>query len=213
MSISNGYLTASEAQEYIGRQFADSTGVLGDIVTTASRAIDRHCGRHFYQVGTTEDPIARPFDSHDGYKVKLGPYNDLVSIVTLRSDDVGNGTYDRTWGAGTYQLLPAGATTRSPYPEPFTTVMLLGGNTFQTTVPSGRRGLVEVTGVWGWPAVPIEVKQACRLLVHEFAKLQDAPFGMMGSAEFGMSRIPPQKQRHVRELLAPYVHPRNVGIG
>jgi hypothetical protein len=211
--ISNGYISNAEAQAYIGRQFADATGVLHDIITTASRTVDRHCGRHFYQVGTTELPVSRYFDSHDGYSVDLGTYNDLVSVVTLRSDDIGGGTYGTTWSSTLYQLRPVGAAARSPQAEPFTSLVLLGGNTFPTVVPSGRRGLIEIAGVWGWASVPIEVKQACRLLVHEYAKLQDAPFGMMGSAEFGMSRIPPQKQRHVRELLAPFVHPANVGIG
>jgi hypothetical protein len=213
VSIINGYLTAGEASDYVGRQFADSSGILNDVVTVASRSIDRHCGRHFYRVGTTGTPVARVFDSDDGFTVELGGYNDLVSVSTLKSDDVGSGVFGTTWSAGTYQLLPAGAAARAPQAEPFTSIMLLAGNTFPTTVPSGRRGLVEVTGVWGWPAVPIEVTQACRILVAELAKLQDAPLGMLGSAEFGMSRIPPQKQRHVRDLLGPLVHPGHVGIG
>jgi len=213
VSIVNGYLTAGEASDYVGRQFADSSGILNDVVTVASRSIDRHCGRHFYQVGTSEVPVARVFDSANGYTVELGAYNDLVSVSTLKSDGVGSGVYGTTWGSGVYQLLPAGATSRGPQPEPFTSITLLAGNTFPTTVPSGRRGLVEVSGVWGWPSVPIEVKQACRILVAELAKLQDAPLGMLGSAEFGMSRIPPQKQRHVRDLLGPLVHPGHVGIG
>lgn len=208
MTISNGYLTINEAQDYIGRQFADADGVLGDIVTTASRTIDRHCGRHFYQVSAT-----RYFDADASWRLNLGPYNDLVTLTTLKADDDGDGIYELTYTSGQYELLPKGAASRAPVAEPFTKIELLDNNTFPLAVTSGRKQLVEVAGTWGWPSVPIEVKQACRLLVHEYAKLQDAPFGMMGSAEFGMSRIPPQKQRHVRELLAPYVHPRNVGIG
>jgi hypothetical protein len=207
--ITNGYLEANDAQEYIGRQFADATGVLDDLVTVASRSIDRHCGRHFYTVTAT-----RLFDTRDGYTIDLGPYNDLVSVTTLKSDTGGDGVYDTTWGASTYQLLPAGATTRAPVATPYTHIKLLGGNTFDTAVPSGRKGLIEIVGVFGWPTTPpIEIRQACRLIVHELAKLQDAPFGMLGSAEFGMSRIPAQKQRHVRDLLGPFVHPGHVGIG
>jgi hypothetical protein len=69
MPVTNGYLTTSEAGAYIGRQFPDGSGILEDIVTVASRSIDRHCGRHFYRVGTTGTPVARVFDSDDGFTV------------------------------------------------------------------------------------------------------------------------------------------------
>ena len=213
MSIINGYLTAGEASDYVGRQFADSSGILNDVVTVASRSIDRHCGRHFYRVGTTEAPVARVFDATTPYRLDLGSFNDLVSVTTLKADHDGNGTFEVTYGEATYQLSPPGAASRAPVSQPYTCVELLNGNELPMWASSRRRGLVEVTGVWGWPAVPIEVKQACRILVAELAKLQDAPLGMLGSAEFGMSRIPPQKQRHVRDLLGPLVHPGHVGIG
>lgn len=211
--ITNGYLSAAEAQDYIGRQFADSTGVLDDIVTAASRLIDRHCGRHFYTVGTQASPVARYFDATEPDRLRLGTYNDLTTLVTLKSDDDGSGTYETTWSSTNYQLRPVGAASRAPQAEPFTEIRLLNSYDFEMTVTSGRTGLIEVAGVWGWPSVPVEVKQAARIIVAELGKLQDAPLGMLGSAEFGMSRIPPQKQRHVRELLGPLVHPDLVGIG
>jgi hypothetical protein len=209
MPVTNGYLTTLEAGAYIGRQYPDGSGILDDVVTVASRNIDRHCGRHFYNVTAT-----RLFDATTPYRLDLGPFNDLVSVTTLKADHDGNGTFEVTYGEATYQLSPPGATSRAPAPQPYTCVELLNGNQFPMWASSRRTGLIEIVGVWGWPtSVPIEVKQACRILVAEFAKLQDAPLGMLGSAEFGMSRIPPQKQRHVRELLGPLVHPGHVGVG
>lgn len=204
MAVTNGYITQTEAQDYIGRQFSDATGVLDDIITSASRMVDRHCSRHFYA-----DTASRYFDAH-GSTLQLGPFNDLVSVTTLKSDDNDDGTYETTHTA--YQLLPKGAAGRQPAGEPFTSLRLLNSVTFPSCPASGREGLIEIAGVWGWPAVPVDVKQACRVIVAELAKLQDAPLGMLGSTEFGMSRIPPQKQRHVRDLLAPFVHPLSWGI-
>jgi len=209
VTIVNGYIGAREAQDYIGRQFADGTGILDSIITTASRSIDRHCGRHFYQHGTTDVPVARYFDTY-GDTLTLGTYNDLVSVTTLKGDDDDTGSYETTYT--NYQLLPKGAATRHPDAEPFTKIRLLDTDTFPVLDNSGRTGLIEVTGVWGWPTVPADIVAACRILVAELGKLQDAPLGMLGSAEFGMSRIPPQKQRHVREMLAPFIHPQHVGI-
>lgn len=209
MSITNGYLTATEAQSYTGRQTADATGILDDVVTACSRMIDRYCGRHFYTVTAT-----RIFDAHKPHEVHLGPYNDLISITTLKSDDNGDGVYETTWTASQYQLCPVGAATRAPVAEPYTEIELLSGYTFPTVVPSGREGLIEIAGSWGWPtAVPVEVKQACRILVAEVAKLQDAPFGVSGNDLTGVQYAPRQMPAAAKRLLDPYRHPDHVGIG
>jgi hypothetical protein len=213
VTVTNGYLELREAEAYVQRQFADGSGILEDIITAVSRSIDRHCGRHFYQHGTTGSPVARYFEVEKLDELNLGTYNDLVSLSTLKTDDNGDGVFETTYSASQYVLCPVGAATFAPVAEPFTEIELLNGSTFPASVPSGREYLIEVTGVWGWPAVPIEVKHAARILCAEYAKLQDAPLGMTGDPQFGMSRIPPQKQRHVRELLGPYIHPNHVGIG
>lgn len=210
MAIVNGYLTETQAQDYIGRQYPDSTGILGDIVTAVSRQIDRHCGRHFYQDGTTGTPVARYFETDDPYELDLGMFNDLVSVTSLKVDSDGDGTYETT--LTNYVLCPKGAATRAPHPEPYTEIELLNGTVFPLYASSGREYLIEVTGVWGWPSVPVEVTQAARILAAEMAKVQDAPLGLVGSPEFGMSRVPGYMPRHARELLAPLVHPSSWGI-
>lgn len=209
MSITNGYLTAAEAATYTGKNTTTDQSVLEDIVEACSRMVDRFCGRHFYQVAAT----ARVFDATTPYRLELGPFNDLVSITSLKSDDDGSGTYEVTWSASQYQLCPVGATTRAPLAVPYTSVELLSGYTFPTVVPSGRKGLIEVTGTWGWPtAVPVEVKQATRILVAEVAKLQDAPFGVVGNDLTGVQYAPRQMPQAAQRILRPFVHPHHVGI-
>jgi hypothetical protein len=211
MAVVNGYLTGQQAQDYIGRQYTDQFGILNDIVTAVSRQIDRHCGRHFYRDGTTGEPVARYFEVDDPCELELGVFNDLVSVTSLKVDSTGDGTYDST--ITNYVLCPKGAATRAPVPEPYTEIELLTGTTFPLGVTTGREYLIEVAGVWGWPEVPAEITQAARILVHEMAKVQDAPLGLVGSPEFGMSRVPGYMPRHARELLAPYRHPDVWGIG
>lgn len=209
MAVTNGYLTPSEASAYIGRQYADADGILDDVITAVSRMIDRHCGRHFYTVTAT-----RYFDTTDPEELELGPYNDLISVTTLKSDVDGDGVYETTHSTGTYQLCPVGATSRAPYAQPFTEIELLSSATlFPLYSATGREGLIQIVGSWGWPtSVPIEVKQAARILCAEMAKVQDAPLGLVGSPEFGMSRVPGYMPRHARDLLQPFVHPDHVGI-
>jgi hypothetical protein len=213
VTITDGYLTAQEAGAYVGRQYADGSGILDDIVTAVSRTIDQHCGRHFYRDGTTGVPVARVFEVEDVNELELGPFNDLVSITSLKTDDDGDGVYETTLSASTYQLCPVNAASRGAYSQPYTEIDLLNGTTFPYAVPSGREYLIQVTGVWGWPAVPVEVKQAARILVAEVAKLQDAPLGVAGASEFGVFRVPSQMPPVARRMLSPLVHPAHVGLG
>jgi hypothetical protein len=48
---------------------------------------------------------------------------------------------------------------------------------------------VQVTGVFGWPAVPVLVRQASLQLAADYMKLKDAPFGIVGMAEMGGMRV------------------------
>jgi hypothetical protein len=62
---------------------------------------------------------------------------------------------------------------------------------------------VTVTGVFGWPAVPAAVKQACRLQVARVFKRADSPLGVAGFGEFGVVRVT-QLDPDVKALLEPY---------
>lgn len=211
MSITNGYLTEEEARTYIGRNDAKDPALLEDIVTAASRLIDRHCGRHFFQQTAT----ARIFDSPDGYCVTFGPFNDLVSVTTLKTDADGSGSYETTVSSSDYQLLPVGATTMGPVAQPYTSLRMLGSATLPTPweFSSGRHGLIEITGTWGWPtAVPTEVKAACRIIVAEVAKLQDAPLGIAGGDAMGVAYVGRRLPARAVDLLAPFRHPLNMGL-
>lgn len=203
MTITNGYLTLAEAQEYLGKADPFDTATLEDAVTAASRAIDQHCQRCFWQ---TSAGTARRFDSCDGVTVTFGPFCDLVTATAVASDDNDDGTFETT--ITSYELLP-----RTPGPEskPYTELRLLGGSTFPLPTTTSRTGRVQVTGTWGWPAVPAPVKQAARLLTHRIYKRQDSPLGVLGGAEFGVAyvrRLDPD----VEALLAPYRHGAGFGF-
>lgn len=209
MTITNGYLTIDEAVEYVGQSDVRDTAMLEDVVTAASRLIDRHCDRHFYQATAT----ARIFDSPDGYSLTFGPFNDLVSVTSVKTDDNEDGSYETTRSATTYQLHPVGATTRGPAAWPYTSLHMLGGATLPTPTITGRVGLIEITGTWGWPtAPPPEVKQACRLIVAEMAKLKDAPLGIAGGDVMGVAYVGRRLPARAVDLLAPFRHPLNFGL-
>ena len=205
----NAYLTLEELRSYVGVSAASDTADLDDVLTAASRMVDRYCGRHFYQATAQ----AREFDvDSDGYTVTLGPFNDLVSLTTFAYDNNDDGTYESTISASGYQLLapPQG---QAPATWPYTQVRVLSTVVLPYAPTAlGRIDLIRLTGTWGWPAVPPEVKQATRILAAELYKLSDAVFGVAGFGEFGVVRLGRQLPARAQQLLQPFRHPLNVGL-
>lgn len=108
-----------------------------------SGLVDRYCNRHFYVVRAT-----RLFDG-SGTKLLLP---DLVRIDDggVRSDDVGDGTFDTAWGEGDYVLLPANADPEGAgsMARPYTSIEVSGRGA-RHAWPAGR-GTVQIAGEWGW---------------------------------------------------------------
>lgn len=203
MAIVNGYLTLAEAISYIGANEGRADALLEEIVISASRLVDNFCGRHFYNV--TE---ARKFEPEEPDCLEFGAFNDLTSLTTLKVDANGDGTYETTISSGNYLLEPVNAAVRG---RPYTEIELLNSTLWPIKQASGREYLIEITGTWGWPSVPPEVKSATRILVAEVAKLADAPLGVVGG-EFGVYRVGYTLPPRARQMLEPLRHPANFGL-
>lgn len=159
---------------------------------SASRWIDRHCGRYFWRATAT-----RTFTPDGLYCLDVG---DLVSVTTLKTDGDGDGVYETTWAAGDYQLQPVDPTAGGET-EPYTSLRWTGGKTFPYPTGVGRTDRVQIVGVFGWPAVPAAVKQAALISAADLFKLKDAPFGVQGFGDFAM-RV--RENTRATSLLAPY---------
>lgn len=55
--------------------------------------------------------------------------------------------------------------------------------------PTGARPQVRVTAVWGWPAVPAQVRQACQILAVDHYKSKDMTGGVAGFGDAGPVRV------------------------
>jgi len=162
---------------------------LWDAILTASRAVEGDTQRVFYK--TTETRTLTPTDR---WHVRLGAYMDLVSVTTLKTDADGDGTFETTWATTDYQLLTADGTPNvnaGPEPRPYRRIKAIGTQTFPCSWAwhLGRTDLVQINGVWGWPAVPDRIRRATRLAAAEIFKLNSAPFGAIGMADLGIIRV------------------------
>lgn len=198
MAITNGYATYEQFQEWSKTTVLSNVPVAERAIEAASRWIDEYCARHFWQA--TE---ARTFEARSLWHLDLGAHNDLVSVTTLETDTGGDGTFDATWDAADWELLPH----NPPDGRPYTAVAAVGDRSFPVRYCRGRRARVQITGVWGWSAVPTAVTQACLIQASKVYGRRNSPEGVAGFGEFGPIRVSARLDPEVEHLLGPYRHP------
>lgn len=171
---------------------------------SASRAMEQYCQRTFYR--STETRTLNPVDL---YCLDLPAFCDIVSITTLKTDTSGDGTFGTTWSASDYQLLCGDGTPNinaGPEPKPYVKVRAVGAHSFPI-IPrvNGRRDLVQIDGVWGWPAVPWAIKKATEIIAAETFKLKDSP-GMVASGyeDFDVQMLDASARRRFARFANPY---------
>ena len=191
------YLTPEEARRWTGlSDTADQTGDLEETITAVSAMIDAYCQRNFGQ----SESGARQFAASNTTLLRLGPFNDLVSVSAVKTDTTGDGTFDTT--ITDYVLEPHN--TAGPETRPYTALRRVSGSWPVASSDDARQALVQVTGVWGWPAVPAAVKGACRIQVGRIFKRTDSPLGVAGMGEWGPIRISSRLDPDVQQMLDPY---------
>jgi hypothetical protein len=201
-ALATVYVTLAELKASLAIPPSDTQDdeELQDSMLSASRWIDGFCQRHFFQI--TE---ARSLDSEDPYLLELGAFMDLVSVTTLKTDENGDGTYETTWSASGYQLLVDDNTPNrfaGPETQPYTRISSFSRQFPMVYVPATRINRIEITGIWGWPAIPDAVRRAAKLLASQHFKMKDAPYGAAGIADLGIVRV--RDNPMARNLLGPY---------
>lgn len=140
-------------------------------LAAASAGIDKAQGRT-YGRSDTDDVIRfyRP-DDHELLNI-----DDLVELVTLRADANGDGTWE-TWTVDVdFRLEPLNAALDG---EPYMQI-----RTLTQSFPVHRFSLVEITGVWGWPAPPQQVIEATSIIASQLVKRKrENPYGFVISGD------------------------------
>lgn len=193
----NGYCTVSQFKN----NWADLDDTIDDVmidraIGAVSRGIDNFTKREFWR---TFPGTNRVFDSCDGRQLDIG---DAVAVTQVATDTDSDGVFETVWAAADFQLLPLNPAA-APELEPFTNIWAAG--TLRFPRPVSRLGLVQVTGTWGWPAVPEPVYQAALILVHRTIKRRGSPEGIAGGFDdFGVIRISSRDDPDAVRYLLPY---------
>lgn len=196
MAITNGYCTLAEVKAALRIPSADTVddSLLETAVESASRLVDGYATRNFYAAGTA----VRYFVPESTLVAEI---DDLVSLTSLETSTKLDGTYDLTWTSLDYQLEPLNGKVDGLTGWPSTRIRAIGNNVFQTY--SGEAS-VKVTGVWGWSAVPIAVKQATVIQASRIFKRLDSPLGVLSAPDLGYIRVGTRLDPDVQQLVEPY---------
>ena len=151
MTITNGYATLAEYKAWntIDTTSAGDDVVIEQIIESISRQIDGFCGRVFYVTTAT----AKYYTAEEYDMIRTDDISSATSFA-LATDEDGDGTYEITWAATDYSLWPY----QSNNGRPFISVEISANGNY--TFPRVKHG-VKVTALWGWAAVPADVKTAC----------------------------------------------------
>ncbi len=196
MAIVNGYCTAAEVKAQLSIGDSNDDAVLEDAIETASRHIDKICGRRFWEATSATYTFTAEYPD-----VLYLP--DFSTITAIATDETGGRTYATTWSPSDYDLEPNGGILDELTGWPYTRIIARSDSASGARIfPTTRNG-VQITGKRGWLAVPDDVKTACELLAIRIFKRRETPFGVVGSPETGVASLPAQDP-DVKRLLAPY---------
>lgn len=158
MAITNGYCTLAEFKQFMTAPGQDLTADIGDdtvieaLIESSSRFIDGECVRHFYKSATDE---TRYYTATDPAFIRV---DDLVSVTALYTD-YGDRTYPNTWAATDFDLWPYNASADG---RPYVQIVVTPGGAYW--FPAGTAKGVKVTGIFGYPAIPAQIKDACVMI-------------------------------------------------
>ena len=189
--ITNGYATIQQVKDALRVTDAIDDSLIELSIEAASREIDAYCQRVFYSTTAT-----RTYTPDSSFLCSI---DDLVSLTSLKTST--NTSWDTTWGASDYQLEPTNGISGG-LTQPYNRIRAVNLFTFPVlTVPEVT---VQVTGVFGWSAVPMDVRIACILQAQRLFKRFDSPLGVVGMGDLGSIRVS-RVDSDVQALLAPYV--------
>lgn len=181
MTIVNGYATLPDLAAELGIQDADDDTRLDAAINAASRQIDAHTGRRFWQDATVK---IREYHADDYYYAEVDDISTTTGLV-VKIDTGDDGTFATTLTETTdFILHPLNAADETPV-WPYDRIVLTDTHVFP--VKTSRRPGLQVTARFGWPAVPDEVRQACLIQAKNLYKATSGTFsGFQLSNEAGI---------------------------
>lgn len=193
MAITNGYATLAQVKSSLRIQDDLDDDLLELAIESASRQIDSHCERFFYSTSAT-----RIYAPQDSYYLET---DDIVSVTSVKTSSLADGTYDTTWATKDYELLPLNGIAGGLI-TPYNSLKAVGDYLFPVTTPV-QEATVQIVGTFGFASIPTAIKQAAVILASRIFKRNDSPLGVAGFGDLGVVRVS-RLDPDVESLVSPY---------
>ena len=194
MAITNGYASLNETKSALRITDSVDDSLLEMAIESASRLIDGYAGRQFFSSGTA----TRYYTADDDFVCEIDDISSSnITLITAMDADA---VFDTTWATTDYQLEPLNAVLDGQA-WPYTRIRAVGDYLWPI---SGGEALVKLTAVFGWPAVPIAIKQATIIQASRIFKRLDSPLGVAGFGDLGVMRVSSSLDPDVQQLVAAY---------
>lgn len=198
--MANEYTTSTLLKATLGITSSTFDNDIAASLAAASRGIDKACGRRFWADANSSQVRTYTPDSYRRLMI-----DDLITLTTLKVDQNGDGTFEETWTSGTdFVLEPLNAAVETPV-QPYTSVLVRKSS--RRYFPCDIEQSAQVTGKFGWTAIPDEIVLATSILAGKlFKRAREAPFGIVSfggadsSAAMRLARTDPD----VANLIGPF---------
>jgi len=197
MAITSGYATLLDVKNALRITDSLDDSLLETAIESASRMVDGFTARTFTNAGTA----VRNFAATDGINLII---DDAIEVIEVASTDEIGSTYT-IWKPTDYQLEPLNDRVDGLY-SPYTGIRAVGDFTWPVV---DQQALVRITAVYGFPAIPVAVKQATIIQASRLFKRLDSPLGVAGFGDMGAVRVSRFLDPDVEQLLMPYRVMRN----
>lgn len=194
MTVNYATLAQIKSALRITDQIDDS--LLNTAIESASRWVDGWCDRDFTPAGTAV--TSRDYTPTDTFGVIY--IDDCVEVTEVRIDDDLDRTFSEVLLPQDYLLEPVNEQ-RYGLTLPFTKLRTYEDGYWPVF---REQPTVRVTGRFGWPEVPVAVREATILQASRLFTRLDAPLGIAGFGDLGGMRVSRFVDPDVEMLLAPY---------
>lgn len=170
-------VTLSELKARMETTETAADAVLEALITSASSAIRTHTGREFAGPAAPETRPIAPADAWGELGLRVGDLRSLTAGAGAVKIYDRDGIETASLPSTDFVLEPVGRPSSAPAER------IRPKSTATATLAAGYS--ITVAGLWGWPTVPADVKEACIRTVLSWHRADGERFA--GGAGFGIS--------------------------
>lgn len=199
MPVVNGYCTEQELRTWMSDPGSVlPSAIIQDAINATSRMIDNYCGRRFWKDLSPTTRRYQVTENDIAWIEDISSTDDLV----IKTDEYGDQSFSTTWLDTDYEMSPYNEEVDVDTPHAFYRIHAIGNKQFPV---NSRLRTLQVTGTFGWTAIPDQIHQACLMKSNILVIRKDSPYGLAGFSEFGVVRITRTEDPEVTRLLGPFM--------